>query len=78
MKEAQSLVGQGFSEVTLAMWVKMCEHVKKVENAFWDKDGIIEDAIEEFAIRFGPKMTTQEISQTMTVTYLMTNMADSS
>ena len=39
MKEAQSLVGQGFCEVTPAMWAKMCEHVK-VEDAFWDKDGL--------------------------------------
>ena len=60
MKEAQSLVGQGFREVTPAMWAKMCEHVKKVEDAFWDEDGLIEDAIEEFVIRFGPNDSDDE------------------
>ena len=60
MKEAQSLVGQGFCEVTPAKWAKMCEHVKKVEDAFWDKDGLIEDAIEEFVIRFGPNDSDDE------------------
>ena len=42
------------------MWAKMCEHVKKVENAFWDEDGLIEDAIEEFVIRFGPNDSDDE------------------
>ena len=60
MKDAQSLVGQGFSEVTPAMWAKICEHVKKIEDTFWDKDGLIEDAIEEFVIRFGPNDSDDE------------------
>ena len=60
MKEAQLLFGQGFKEVTPAMWTKMCEHVKKVEDTFWDKDGLIEDAIKEFVIRFGPNDSDDE------------------
>ena len=33
------------------MWSNFCDHVKKVEYEYWEKDGLIEDALEEFVIR---------------------------
>ena len=51
LKEIEDLVPNGFEQVTPAMWSNFCDHVKKVEDEYWEKDGLIEDALEEFVIR---------------------------
>ena len=33
------------------MWSNFCDHVKKVEDEYWEKDGLIEDVMEEFTIQ---------------------------
>ena len=38
----------------------MCEHVKKVEDDYWVKDGLIEDAMEEFVIRLDSDTEDEE------------------
>ena len=53
LKEAESLVEAGFEEVTAEMWRKMCQHVKKIEDKYWEQDGLIEEAVEEFILRIG-------------------------
>ena len=52
LKEAESLVEAGFKEVTAEMWRKMCQHVKKIEDKYWEQDCLIE-AVEEFILRIG-------------------------
>ena len=33
------------------MWSNFYDHVKKVEDEYWEKDGLIEDVMEEFTIQ---------------------------
>ena len=47
------LVHEGFDIVTPERWAKLVEHVIKVEEKFWEADGLHEDAIEEFIICVG-------------------------
>jgi hypothetical protein len=51
LKDIEELVPLGFAEVTPDMWTNFCSHVKKVEDEYWEKDGLIEDAMEEFVIQ---------------------------
>ena len=32
------------------MWTNFCSNVKKVEDEYWEKDSLIEDAMEEFVV----------------------------
>ena len=50
LKEIENLVPNGFAEVTATMWSNFCAHVK-VEDEYWEKDGLIEDVREEFTIQ---------------------------
>ena len=34
--------------MTPDMWKHFCDHVLGVEDNFWEKDGLLEDAVEEF------------------------------
>ena len=42
---------EGFDIVTPEHWAKLVEHVIKVEEKFWEADGVHEDSIEQFIIR---------------------------
>ena len=33
------------------MWTNVCSNVKKVEDEYWEKDSLIEDAMEEFVVQ---------------------------
>ena len=35
------------------MWRNFCRHVVDIENDYFEKDGLIEDTIEEFIIELG-------------------------
>ena len=38
------------SHVTPELWKKFCVHVRKVEDDYWVKDGLIEDTVDEMVI----------------------------
>ena len=50
LKEVEKLVPEGMSMVTPALWEKFCHHTEKVEDEYWQKDGLIEDIVEEILI----------------------------
>ena len=35
------------------MWRAFCRHVTDIENEYFEKDGLVEDLIEDFVIEFG-------------------------
>lgn len=47
LEEVQRLTPEGFKHTTTDMWRKFCSHVMKVENEYIEKDGIMEDTLEE-------------------------------
>ena len=53
LNEVENLVKQGISTVTPAMWQKFCEHCERVEDAYWKRDGLVEDAVGEILIQAG-------------------------
>ena len=53
LKEVEKLVPQAIKTVTPAMWKKFCDHTAKVEEEYWEKDGLVEDVVEEILINVG-------------------------
>ena len=48
LKEIRSLIPHGLEQVTPDMWKHFCDHVLGVEDNYWEKDGLLEDAVEDF------------------------------
>ena len=54
LKEVERLVHEGISLVTPMKWKKIIQHTRnKVEDHYWDKDGLYELMIEAFIIDVG-------------------------
>ena len=53
MAEIQRLTPQGFTHTTTDMWRGFCRHVVDVENNYFEKDGLVEDLMDNFVIEFG-------------------------
>ena len=51
--EVQRLTPEGFQHTTTDMWRRFCRHVVDVENGYFEKDGILEDTVEEMTIQVG-------------------------
>ena len=53
MAEIQRLTPAGIGAVTPTLWSKYVEHVKVVEDKYWEQDGLIEEVVEECLEQFG-------------------------
>ena len=53
LKDIEQLTADGFTHTTTDMWRGFCRHVVDIENNYFEKDGLIEDRIEEMIIEFG-------------------------
>ena len=53
LSDVQSLIPAAFDEVTSSQWERMRRHVTKVEDDYWEKDGLLEEEMEEFVISLG-------------------------
>ena len=53
LKEIESLVPEGIKKVTPPLWKKFVEHTEKVEDEYWERDGLVEDVVEEIMINVG-------------------------
>ena len=56
----QQLVPEGFIHTTPDMWKNFCKHVKEIEEQYIEKDGIVEDTLEEMVIELGEEDTDDE------------------
>ena len=52
-KEIQQLTPEGILHTTTDMWRSFCRQVVNVENKYFDKDRILEDAIDEMTFEVG-------------------------
>ena len=50
LKGVKELIPHGIQQATPDMWKHFCDHVEKVAEEYWEKDGLLEDAVEEFII----------------------------
>ena len=53
MAEVERLTPTGISVTTPDLWKKYTEHCRRVEDKYWEQDGLIEETVEEFTIEFG-------------------------
>ena len=53
LRGVERLVPDGFEHKTADMWRRLCRHVVDVENGYFDKDGLVEDVVEEMVIQLG-------------------------
>ena len=60
LKEIQILTTDGIQHTTVDMWRNFCRHVVDVENNYIQKDGILEEAVEEMVIEFGDDSSDEE------------------
>ena len=51
--EVERLTPEGLKHTTTEMWRHFCRHVVDVENEYFEKDGIVEDVVEEMIIAVG-------------------------
>ncbi len=52
LKVVERLVPECFQHTT-DMWRRFCRHVVDIENEYFEKDGLLEDAVEEMVINLG-------------------------
>ena len=53
LSEVKDLVYKGFELVIAERWKKLIKHVEdKVENHYWEKDGLYEEQALEFVLHF--------------------------
>ncbi|PSN35779.1 hypothetical protein C0J52_20635 [Blattella germanica] len=44
------LVNWDIDQVTVENWIEFCNHVEKLENCYWKRDGIVPDVIDQIVI----------------------------
>lgn len=51
---------EAFSQISKQDWISCCDHVEKLEKDYWEKDGIMETAMEQFIINIGEDTSDEE------------------
>lgn len=52
LKEIEQLTPKGFEHTTTDSWRAFCRHVVDIENQYFNRDGLIEDVVEEVVIEY--------------------------
>ena len=61
LTEVQQLTLEGFQHTTVYMWRKFCRHVVDIENDYSDKDGLVDNIVDEIIIEYdGDKMEDED------------------
>lgn len=50
LSNLQLLLKEAFLKVNQTEWKKQCEHIIKLENIYWNKDGLMEEIVDELVI----------------------------
>ncbi len=50
LAEVEELTPAGFAHTTPANWESFCEHVRELEKEYYERDGLMEDMVEELTI----------------------------
>ena len=64
MAEVERLIPHGIGAVTPDLWKKYVEHVRGVEDKYWEQDGLIEEVVEECLEQFGEEDSDSDDSDT--------------
>jgi hypothetical protein len=49
----QTFCEQLFAECTKEKWQNCCSHVKQTKEEYWQRDGVVDEAIESVVIHLG-------------------------
>lgn len=58
------LLQTAITEVTSTEWAAHCKHVENVENNYWEKDGLLEDLVEELSFQINSSDSDSEDTET--------------
>lgn len=58
------LTEEAFSSITPQDWQKQCEHVKHLEDKFYERDGCMDNITDKFIIELGNDSSKIRIRQT--------------
>ncbi|PSN30179.1 hypothetical protein C0J52_27589 [Blattella germanica] len=50
MTRLRKIVLEGLNQITTEDWMGYCSHVQKIEEEHWERDGIVENALESIII----------------------------
>ncbi|PSN51952.1 hypothetical protein C0J52_13947 [Blattella germanica] len=53
---------KALSKVTVENWKNACDHVRKEEDFYWERDGMIDEAIDNFVINFDDSESDTDVS----------------
>lgn len=51
LDDVKRLLEERVSAIGVKEWEKVCDHTEKIEREYFQKEGIVEDALDEFVIR---------------------------
>lgn len=57
----ETFLKEAFAEITPEYWKKYCEHTKKVREEFWQKDGLLDEVVEEIIFSVNTGSSSEEI-----------------
>ncbi|XP_055932774.1 uncharacterized protein LOC129962803 [Argiope bruennichi] len=60
----KSLLQTAITEVTSEEWAAHCKHVEKLENNYWEKDGLLEDLVDELSFQIDTNDSDSEETET--------------
>lgn len=60
----QDLVNDAMGSVSPSDWKKYVDHVINIEKDYWNKDGIMEDAVDQVIVRLGDDSETSDSETT--------------
>ena len=66
LSRLHELVQRGIASVSKDDWAVFCNHVKSIEDAYWEKDGLVENAVDEMIINLGDDSSDDNNSDTDT------------
>jgi len=62
LRRLRELTTEGIQSVTAEDWEGYCRHVQKLEDEYWERDGIVADVIDEFIINVQDNSSDDESS----------------
>lgn len=60
LKKLENATKEVFTQISKEAWESCCNHIEKLEKEYWDKDGIMENTMEQFVINLDEDDTTSD------------------
>ncbi|XP_055928589.1 uncharacterized protein LOC129959724 [Argiope bruennichi] len=64
LENLQNLLCDALGGVSSKEWEAHCRHVEKLENSYWEKDGILEEVVDELVVQIGSTESDSDSEET--------------